>query len=204
MSCHGACQRISRPYGWTGYRSERPERRPRLWRRRWVRLTAGALAVLAAGTVLWFQPQKLLYDQRVDEALPSVAAESSQTPESAASTAAAQPAELATGSFVSREHPTEGTVGVLRLADDRVIVRFEGFSTSNGPVLVVWLTKNPALGPDEAFDDDYVSLGPLKGNIGDHNYVVPVDVDSTAYTSVVVWCDRFDVSFGAADLTRST
>jgi Electron transfer DM13 len=180
------------------------EQRPRLWRRRWVWLTAGALAVLAAGTLIWFQPQKLLYDQRVDEAVPSLAAEPSRTPGSVAPPAAARPVELASGSFTSREHDTVGTARVLRLADDRVIVRFEGFATSNGPVLVVWLTRNPAVGPEEAFDDDYVSLGPLKGNIGDQNYAVPADVDSTAYTSVVVWCDRFDVPFGAAELHPST
>ncbi len=181
-----------------------PGRRLRLWRRRWVRLTAGALAVLAAGTLVWFQPQKLLYDQRVDEVLPSAAAEQSRPTGSVAPTQAAQPVELASGSFTAREHQTVGTARVLRLSDDRVIVRFEGFSTSNGPVLVVWLTKNPALGPDEAFDDDYVDLGPLKGNIGDQNYVVPIDVDSAAYTSVVIWCDRFDVPFGAADLDSSS
>jgi hypothetical protein len=181
-----------------------PGGRLRLWRRRWVRLTAGALAVLAAETLAWFQPQKLLYDERVDDVLPSAVAEQSRPTGSVAPMQAAQPVELASGSFTAREHQTVGTARVLRLSDDRVIVRFEGFSTSNGPVLVVWLTKNPALGPDEAFDDDYVSLGPLKGNIGDQNYDVPVDVDSSAYTSVVVWCDRFDVPFGAADLDSSS
>jgi hypothetical protein len=180
------------------------EQRPRLWRTRWVWLTTAALAVLAAATVVWFQPQKLLYDQRVDEVLPSAVAESSPTPGSAAPTAAAVPVELASGTFASREHETVGTARLLRLPDGRVMVRFEGFATSNGPVLVVWLTRNPALGPDEAFDDDHVNLGPLKGNIGDQNYTVPADVDSTAYTSVVVWCDRFDVPFGAADLDPST
>jgi len=171
---------------------------------RWVQLTAGALAVLAATTVVWFQPQKLLYDQRVDEELPSAIVELSPAPGSAAPTAAPGPVDLASGGFASREHETVGTARVLQLSDGRVIVRFEGFATSNGPVLVVWLTKNPALGSEEAFDDDYVSLGPLKGNIGDQNYVVPGDVDSTAYTSVVVWCDRFDVPFGAADLQPSS
>lgn len=163
-------------------------------------MTAAALAVLAAATVVWFQPQKLLYDQRVDEVLPSAVAESTPTTGSAPPTMAPGPVELASGSFASREHETVGAARVLRLVDDQVILRFEGFATSNGPVLVVWLTKNPALGPEDAFDDDYISLGPLKGNIGDQNYAVPADVDTTAYTSVVVWCDRFDVPFGAADL----
>jgi hypothetical protein len=29
---------------------------------------------------------------------------------------------------------------------------------------------------------------------------VPEDVDPGAYASVVIWCDRFDSAFGAADL----
>jgi hypothetical protein len=178
--------------------------RPRLWRTKWVWLIAGALAILAAATVIWFQPQKLLYDQRVDEVLPSTVAEPPSTPGSAAPAPAAAQVELASGVFASREHETVGTARILRLSDDRVIVRFEGFATSNGPVLVVWLTKNRALGAADEFDDDYVSLGPLKGNIGDQNYLVPADVDSTAYSSVVVWCDRFDVPFGAVDLDPST
>jgi hypothetical protein len=164
---------------------------------------AAALAVLAAVTLIWFQPQKLLYDQRVDEPLPSAAPATSAAGSGAASPAAA-PAELATGSFVSREHATHGTARVLRLADGRMLVRFEGFATSNGPVLVVWLSGNPAHGPNGAFAHRYVDLGPLKGNVGDQNYLVPAGVDATAYRSVVVWCHRFSVAFGAADLVPST
>ena len=172
-----------------------------LRRRTWIWLVAAVLVVLAAVTVIWFQPQKLFYDQRVDEALPSVAAEESAVPSgTATSSAPAGPVELASGSFVSREHETVGTARVLQLPNGQVIVRFEGFETSNGPVLVVWLSRNAATGDDGAFDDDHVDLGPLKGNVGDQNYVVPAGVDAPAYTSVVVWCDRFDVSFGAADL----
>jgi len=144
------------------------------------------LVVLAAVTLVWFQPQKLFYDDRVDQALP----------------AGGEPVELATGSFVGREHDTTGTVRVLRLADDRVIVRFEDFETSNGPVLVVWLSQSAADADDAAFDDDYFDLGPLEGNIGDQSYEVPAEVDPTGWTSVVVWCDRFDVPFGVADLQQ--
>jgi hypothetical protein len=52
------------------------------------------------------------------------------------------------------------------------------------------------------FDDGaYVDLGRLKGNRGDQNYPVPADVDLGRYRSVTIWCDRFNVSFGAAALT---
>jgi hypothetical protein len=158
--------------------------------------------VVAGVTLFWFEPQKLLYDQRVDEGLPGAVATVSAVGSGSAAPEGA-PVALATGTFVSREHPTHGTVRVLRLADGRVIVRFEDFATSNGPVLVVWLSKNPARGPDGAFDDAYVNLGSLKGNVGDQNYVVPSGVDVAAYWSVVVWCDRFHVPFGAAGLVPS-
>jgi hypothetical protein len=171
-------------------------------------LATGVLVAVAVVTLGWFQPQKLLYDHRVDEGLPSAAADESERPTRGQVTAAAPgpgPVELASGSFISREHRTDGTARVLRLPDGRVIVRFEDFATSNGPVLVVWLSKEPAHGEVGGFDDDdHVDLGPLKGNVGDQNYVLPPGVDSTAYLSVVVWCDRFDVPFGAAGLTSST
>jgi hypothetical protein len=170
-------------------------------RRRWAWLVAAVVVVgvLAVVTLVWFQPQKLLYDQQVSEALPRASVPADVT----GPAAAAQPVELARGGFVSREHATRGTARVLRLADGRVVVRFEGFTTSNGPVLVVWLSKNPARGPAGGFDDRYAPLGALKGNVGDQNYVVPRGVDVAAYTSVVVWCARFSVPFGAADLAPS-
>jgi hypothetical protein len=36
--------------------------------------------------------------------------------------------------------------------------------------------------------------------IGVSDYVLPDDVDPARYTGVSIWCDRFDVSFGAAEL----
>ena len=155
-------------------------------RRTWIWSAAAVCVVAVAGVVLlWFQPQTLLYDERVDEPLPGAGA----------------PVELAEGSFVSREHETTGTVRVLRLPDGEQVVRLEDFATSNGPALYVYLSQNPADGGDGAFDDDYVDLGPLKGNLGDQNYPVPPEINAVGYAAVVVWCDRFAVPFGAADLT---
>ena len=65
----------------------------------------------------------------------------------------------------------------------------------DGPDLVVYLTKQPA--DAQAVGDDYLDLGVLKGNVGNQNYEVPAGVDLSEYDSVVIWCRRFAVSFGA-------
>ncbi len=75
-------------------------------------------------------------------------------------------------------------------------------------VLKVWITDAPVLTGRagwHVFDDGrHLDLGELKGNVGSSNYVLPVTVDLAELTSVSIWCDRFNVSFGAATLTLST
>lgn len=48
---------------------------------------------------------------------------------------------------------------------------------------------------------DYIDLGPLKGNIGNQNYQLPLDIDLLKYNNVLVWCRAFSVLFGNAQLT---
>ncbi len=180
------------------------------------RLAVGALvmAIAAAGFGLyWFQPWKLWQDETVDEALPGVV-ETSEPPAAAPSakpseapSPPARPQALASGELISHEHATSGSVKLVRLADGSHIVRLENLDTSNGPDLRVWLTDAPVKAGKagwHVFDDgEYVSLGRLKGNKGSQNYTLPDDIDPARYTSVSIWCDRFDVSFGAAELARA-
>ena len=74
------------------------------------------------------------------------------------------------------------------------------FATSNGPALKVYLSAAPASGPGGGFDEHFVDLGDLKGNIGSQNYAIPAEVRLDRYRSVVVWCKRFSVPFAAAAL----
>ncbi|MFD7256294.1 DM13 domain-containing protein [Streptomyces sp. NPDC059874] len=170
-------------------------------------LLIGAAVVVSAGLAFglyWFAPWQLWVDDTVNEAVPSVSA--APTPDAQA-TPAAEPRTVAQGTLISHEHTTTGTVKLLRLPDGSHVLRLENLDTSNGPDLRVWLTDAPVIeGRDgwHVFDDGkYVSLGALKGNKGDQNYPVPADVNVADYRSLAIWCDRFDVSFGAAALDRT-
>jgi hypothetical protein len=176
-------------------------------RARWLFLALG-VGLVALG-VYWFEPQALFIDKRVSDPVPVVTAPEAEadapTVDEPAPTTTAPPGpvELGGGDLVSLDHGTSGRVRILQLADGSRFVRFEGLRTDNGPVLRVYLSNNPADGPESDFDETYVDLGGLQGNLGDQNYAIPADVDPLDYASVVIWCDRFDSAFGAADLVPS-
>jgi len=162
----------------------------------WVGLPVG-LVVLVVGLAL-FEPWRAFTSSRVDEPVP--AAMTSATGTSTATTPP-QPVVLAEGAFVSQEHDTTGTARVLELADGSRILRLEGFSTSDGPDVHVWLSEAAAGGDWGTYDDGrYVALGMIKATDGNHNYVIPADADLAGLRSAVIWCDRFNVAFGSAPL----
>ncbi|QIS03659.1 hypothetical protein F5X71_16230 [Nocardia brasiliensis] len=157
----------------------------------------GVLLVIALGVGLAaFQPWRLFTNTTVDEAAPTVAAPGAGD--------APQPRALARGSFVSHEHTTSGTVVILELPDGGRVLRLEDLDTSDGPDLHVWLTDAPVIEGRAGwfvFDDGaHTDLGSLKGNRGSQNYPLAPDTDLSTLTSVTIWCDRFNVSFGAAEL----
>ncbi|MBE8517306.1 DM13 domain-containing protein [Amycolatopsis sp. H6(2020)] len=165
-------------------------------------LVAGLVAV-AAG-LYWFQPWQLWVDETVQEALPLPLPAAAPAPASVPPQPA-EPAGLATGTLISHEHRTTGTVRVLRAPDGSLVLRLENLETSSGPDVHVWLTDAPVKpGKDgwTVFDDGkHLDAGKLKGNKGNQNYPLPAGTDLAGYTSVSLWCERFDVSFGAAELT---
>lgn len=174
-------------------------------RRRWWWVLGAGVGAGVVFVLVWFQPQKLVIDERVDETIPvatvppTTEADDQGGPE-VGPPASIEPVELARGELRSLDHGTSGVARVLELADGRRIVRLEDLDTSNGPDLFVYLTANPTDGDEGAFDDDYVDLGRLKGNQGNQTYDVPAELDLTRHRTVVIWCDRFDSAFGAADL----
>jgi hypothetical protein len=167
-----------------------------------------ALLVVGGGFGLfWFQPWKLVTSKTVNETLPSVAEAPPRPSVTETSTPAPRNSLLAAGTLITHEHETSGTVRLVRLADGRMQLVVADLSTSDGPDLRVWLTDQPVIpGRDgwHVFDDGrYVELGRLKGNRGNQVYNVPAGTDLAGLVSVTIWCKRFSVSFGAAELTAA-
>lgn len=113
----------------------------------------------------------------------------------------AAPASLETGTLVAAAHDTAGTVTIYRLDSGGRVLRLTDFHTSNGPDVHVYLTSAAKVNSNgDVTSGKYLDLGTLKGNIGNQNYEIPANVDLNDFHSVSIWCARFHVNFGAAQL----
>ncbi len=191
-------------------------------------LIAGLIGVMIVAGAGWYLASPLFIDDVVDEEFPLTAPgaeEPAQMPEAEqekieaeALEAAAQmpdkqmdeampgtsdsPTIVGQGQFVDADsfHQGSGQATIYRLPDGSHVLRFENFQVTNGPDLRVLLVRHPApTGRDEIMQD-YIDLGPLKGNIGNQNYEIPANVDVSEYQSVVIYCQPFHVIFSTASL----
>ncbi len=121
------------------------------------------------------------------EATSTTAAPTTATP--------AQPSVITekTGSFKGlKNYSVSGTANILSDGQQRFLRFEDGFDSTNGPDLKVYL---------RAENGEFINLGKLKGNKGSQNYEVDISVDLAKYNKVEVWCERFSVGFGSANLT---
>ena len=147
-----------------------------------------AALVVALGAWYAFRPELLFVDAKVNEQFPSASA-------------VKQPTVLASGKFHGVAHETKGVATIYQLPDGKKTLRLSGFETSNGPDVQVYLVAAPdAIDNDTVTRAGFLSLGTLKGNVGDQNYDVPSGVDLSKYRAVTIWCRRFGVNFATAPL----
>jgi Electron transfer DM13 len=166
--------------------------------------------------LVWFQPQKLFLNKTVNEPVPAAVqadrsgehttATGSATPTATSAGALRSPVPvlnvLVSGSFRSLEHAATGRAVILGGSNGTAILRLENLNTSNGPDLRVYLSRVPAGSDLHAYRNGFIDLGPLKGNRGSQNYVIPAGTDLSKFKSAVIWCRRFLVGFGVAPLLR--
>lgn len=154
-----------------------------------VALVAGLIGFVA-GNAFWYLASPLWIDVVVAEGISE--AEATEV--------------IATGTFVDadRSHKGRGTATIYEGTEGRTTLRLSDFEVTNGPDLEVWLVANSDIGSgSDVTGSEWLSLGRLKGNIGDQNYDIPSDADLSKYKSVVIWCEQFGVLFSPATLERA-
>ena len=85
-----------------------------------------------------------------------------------------------------------GSAKVYMLADVQYLA-FEGFSSSNGPDLKVYLSK-------EISPVNFINLGALKSVSGNQLYMLPAGTIAKDYKYALVYCQRYSHLFGLAEL----
>ena len=149
-------------------------------------IITGAIGFVA-GNAFWYLASPLWIDRVVAEELP----------------VELQMKTAAMGEFRDADgvHHGKGTATIFENDSGTKVLRFTNFEATNGPDLKVWLVKAENIKASaDVKASAWLGLGPLKGNIGDQNYVIPSDVNLADYKSVVIWCEQFGVLFSAADL----
>ena len=114
---------------------------------------------------------------------------------------------LAKGTFRDADaiHHGRGIVKLVTLSGGRTEVQLTEFEVTNGPDLELWLSVYPdPMTSADVTEGEWVSLGLLKGNIGDQSYAIPPSVNLERYRSVVVWCEQFGVLFSSAALRNAS
>ncbi len=116
------------------------------------------------------------------------------------------PVALKAGSFRDADsfHRGSGDATIYSAPGGGLLLRLEDLNVTNGPALHVILSPHPdPMRPSDVKQPGYVDLGPLKGNRGDQNYMIPAGVDASAMGSVVIYCKPFSVVFSVASLNDS-
>jgi hypothetical protein len=114
-------------------------------------------------------------------------------------------APIQTGTFHGQVHSTSGRAAIYEEVGGKRLLRLTKFKTSNGPDVHVILIAAKDAKDDDNFlksNVERVELGSLKGNEGDQNYDIPKDTDLSKFRTVVIYCERFNATFGAAPLEK--
>jgi len=85
--------------------------------------------------------------------------------------------------------------GTATLYDDagKLVLVFDPFSAQNGPDLWVYLSTDENA-------TNYIRLAMLKSTMGKQSYEITGMPDLDEYKYALIWCEKFTVLFGTAEL----
>ena len=102
--------------------------------------------------------------------------------------------KLSAGTFQGQsDHVTSGRVTIEAQGDRTILVLQNDFMLDGAPAPTIGFSKGGRFDKSTEF----ATLAKLKGR---QTYVVPTDIEVSAYDSVTIWCARFAVPLGSARL----
>lgn len=97
------------------------------------------------------------------------------------------------GTFTSGPYGTVSGLARVYLKNNLYTVALENFSSSNGPDLKVYISK-------ERIPVNFIKLNNLRSTNGNQLYDVPGLPDFTEYKYVLIHCEQYNHLFGSAEL----
>lgn len=101
--------------------------------------------------------------------------------------------EKTKGNFNNGPYGSSAGTAKIYNVGDKLQLALESFSSSNGPNLMVYLSK-------EKEPVNFVNLGDLKSTSGNQLYDIPTGISATDYKYALIYCKRFSHLFGFAEL----
>jgi hypothetical protein len=163
--------------------------------------TTGGAATATTPNAAFTSPITTLADSKEMEGTTAViapAGESTGSPPAApANTTATRIVAKGEFSKVDAIHYARGMATLGVGADGKTVLRFDNFTSAQGPDLKVYLGLQA---DGSKLKEGGLNLGPLPATDGSYNISLPDNLDLTRYKSVVIWCEAFSVTFSVASL----
>ena len=108
---------------------------------------------------------------------------------------------LSQGRFVTvdRSHTTIGNVRLIEENGVRYLELADNFQTVSGPQVEVILHRQKQVGR-KVRERDYVTVASLQKIRGTQRYLLPASVEISDFGAVAIWCRRFNITFGYAQI----
>ena len=109
---------------------------------------------------------------------------------------------MRSGKFVKAEHPTQGSVMLVNEGGKSYLAFDQTFKTDAGPDLYVILYRTGQPPTTGIKEKDYVRVAKLQKVSGAQRFALPQSVKPGNFSSVAIWCRKFNATFGYASLGK--
>lgn len=115
--------------------------------------------------------------------------------------AIAQDQVIKEGRWISKGYRISGGFSIVQTDRGTKIVLDQRFSTTNGPDLKIFLSRDAHGRVHDRNADNGKRIAVLESNRGYQEYWIPPNVNISQYKTLIIHCERFSKLWGVADIT---